>query len=110
MISEKIFLVEIADIILSRVENNQVDLTMANICQDGHFSPKMLNRKRLTRMGFDTLSRFVLYIAQALPERDLKLIFSDLADYFLYVVNLQDGSIEAIIDAHAGSPIKRKKK
>ena len=108
MISEKNFLVEIADIILSAVDNNQVVLTISDISNDGHFSPKMLNRKRLTSMGFDTMSRFILYIAKALPEEDLDCIFDDLRDYILYVANLQDGSVEAIIDAHAGSPIKFK--
>ena len=110
MLNEENYLREIADIIFSEVENNEVDLTLTKISTDGHFSPKMLSRDQLTHTKYETLFRFLLYIATALPEKVTKRIFFNLFDYIVFVANLQDGSVEAIIDAHAGSPIKRKKK
>ncbi|MCP6003263.1 hypothetical protein NL386_37530, partial [Klebsiella pneumoniae] len=45
MITEKDFQTGIAEIILSVFDNQSIGLTKAEVCSDGHFSPKMLTSK-----------------------------------------------------------------
>lgn len=109
MTTEKEFYKVITDIILRVLEENNVKLKKDYICKDGHFSPKMLTDEKLLSMRSDTQFRFLLYIARALPEENIRRIFDNLLCYILFIANKNDGSFEAIIDSHAGSPIKTKK-
>lgn len=110
MTTETEFLEEIAEIILSAVENNQYGLTKDVICTEGHFSPQMLNRERLLNMKSYTFMRFLLYIGSSLPTKILEGIISQLHHYIASVAEMEDGSIESIFSNHEGSPVNVSKK
>ena len=105
MITEEVFLKEIAKIILGFINDQEMDLTKEELCRDGHFSPKMLTLKKLLHMRADTLMRLFLYLATMLNEWDIEGLFADLADYINEVANNHLDSAYEIIDNHAGSPI-----
>ena len=105
MITEKKFLREIAEIILSEVENNPNGLTKTVICADGHFSPQMLTRERLFDMKAETMARFFLYVAWALPSAIWDRISAKCHVYITTVADKEDGTVETIFNNHAGSPI-----
>lgn len=105
MKQETEFLKTIADIILSEVENNQYGLTKATICTHGHFSPQRLTRDRLLSMKADTMVRFLLYLAWALPPTVMHRISTNFHVYLTSVADKDDGTVENILNNHAGSPV-----
>lgn len=107
MITEKEFLSEIAEIILAVFENPEMGLTKEAVCEDGHFSPKMLTANKLLRMRGETLMRLLLYLATTMSERELYKIFIRLFQHINFVASHDGVSAYNIIDNHAGFPLMR---
>lgn len=108
MITEKDYLSGIAEIILSVFDNPEMALTKEAVCEDGHFSPKMLTAKKLLCMRSHTLMRLFLYLATLMNEQEFCTIFTRLCRHISYVANHDEDSAYNIIDNHVGSPIMRK--
>ena len=106
MITEKEFLNEIAEIILSVFDKPGISLTKDEVCRDGHFSPKMLTARRLLAMRSETLMRLLLYLATLLNDNEFRQICDRIAQYIYDVGNNDATSTYDIIDRHAGSPVK----
>ena len=106
MISEKTFQKKIAEIILDVFNPDANRLTKSAVCNDGHFSPKMLTTSKLLSMRSSNLIRLFLYFATALTERELQVLFQQLYDEIVNVVNHDDLSAYQIFDSHTGCPEK----
>lgn len=106
---EQEFKETIADIILSTIEHNSVGLTKAKICADGHFSPEMLTREKLTNQKTFTSMRLILCIRRALPKKEAANMLIKIYFVFELYAEMEDGTVEVIINGHKGSPIKKTK-
>ena len=107
MITEKEFLRGISEIILSVFDNRSMGLTKESVCEDGHFSPKMLTAGKLLCMRGETLMRLLLYLATTLSDRELYDLFVRLYQHIFFVASHDDYSAYNIIDNHAGFPVMR---
>ena len=72
MQTEKDFLHEIAEIILSMFKDPDIGLTKEAVCRDGHFSPKMLTVDRLLHMQCSTMLRLLLYLCMVLSDSEFR--------------------------------------
>ena len=63
----------IAEIVLSVFDNKGMGLKKAELCNDGHFSPKMFTPEKLLCMRSDTLMRLLLYLATTMSEAALPI-------------------------------------
>ena len=109
MVTERKFMKGIAEIILSVFDNPEKYLTKTGVCQDGHFSPKMLTADRLLQMRSDTLMRLLLYLAHTMDYLEFLCLMVRVIMYIAKVACSDEESTFHIIDSHAGSPVRRKK-
>ena len=107
MQTEKEFLHEIAEIILSLFKDPTIGLTKETVCRDGHFSPKMLTVDRLLHMQCSTMLRVLLYLCTVLSDSEFHNLIKRLCNLILSVANDDEDAAYRIIDNHAGSPLKR---
>ena len=107
MLTEKQFLHEIAEMILSMFKNPDIGLTKEAVCRDGHFSPKMMTADKLLHMQCSTMLRLLLYLCAVLNDSEFRGIIMRVCDFILSVANDDEDTAYRIIDNHAGSPLKR---
>jgi hypothetical protein len=107
MICETEFEKKIAEIMLSAMEKGHEGLKKAQVCRDGHFSPKMMNNEKLLNMRGDNIWRMILLLARTLSPKERLEVFRALYNFIINIADSYDGSYEDIIDSHAGSPIKK---
>ena len=108
MIENKIT-TEIAEIILDVVNNPAHPGRKDLICADYHISRGMLTPQKLLRISSITFFRLMLAIADNASEKEYNHMLDRLKMKTLTIAKLDDGTNEAIKDAHAGSPIGKKR-
>jgi hypothetical protein len=98
---------KIAEIILD-VVNSHPGLK-GEIVKNYHISRRILTPKKLFRADWSTRFRLRLAIYQNIPDADYLQMLKDINEETMTFADLEDGSPEALIKAHAGSPIGRKR-
>ena len=98
---------KIAEIILDVV--NSYPGLKGKIVKNYHISRRILTPKKLFRADWSTRFRLRLAIYQNIPDNDYLKMLRDINDETMTFSDLEDGSPEALINAHAGSPIGRKR-
>lgn len=107
---EQEILEQIAEVILSVVNNPEYPGRKTRICKNYHFSPSTLTPEKLLRSNGATFFRLMMALAQELPhEQEYHEMLEKMKFLTLEVAEMEDGTPEAIINAHAGSIIGRKK-
>ena len=102
--------VSLAEEILGMIKNPKYKTNVKAFCQEYHVVRHRLTSKKLFSMTDRTLFRIMFGIAQLVPLEDFVNMCIRIAHITYRVASMNDGSPEAIIQAHAGSPIGRKKK
>ena len=69
----------------------------------------MLTPKKLFKSGNATFFRLMVGIIQNVSKDEYTKMLNDIRDATVDFSELEDGSPEALIKAHAGSPINRKR-
>ncbi len=98
---------KIAEIILDVV--NSYPGLKGKIVKNYHISRRILTPKKLFRADWSTRFRLRMAIYQNIPDNDYLKMLRDINDETMTFSDLEDGSPEALINAHAGSPIGRKR-
>ena len=98
---------KIAEIILDVV--NSYPGLKGKIVKDYYTSRSILTPKKLFRADWSTRFRLRMAIYQNIPDNDYLKMLRDINDETMTFSDLEDGSPEALINAHAGSPIGRKR-
>lgn len=99
-----------AEIILDVVNNPKYPGRKARICRMYHISPNVLTPEKLPRANNRTIFRLMLGLAQDIPfEQEYHEMLEKMKYLTLEVAEMEDGTPEAIIKAHEGSIISRRK-
>ena len=99
-----------AEVFLNVVNNPKYPGRKARICKIYHSSPSTLTPDKLHRTSYATLFRLIMGLFQEVPyEEELHKRLDNLKYWTFKVAEMEDGTPEAIINAHAGSIIGRKK-
>lgn len=106
--SENQITTEIAEIILGVVNNPEHPRLKDLIVKEHHISRRMLTPAKLLHLGGITFFRLMMAIAQNVAEKEYNLMLNRMREATLNFAELEDGSPEALMQAHAGSPIKKK--
>lgn len=101
---------KIAEIILDLVNKPNYPDLKDILVNEFHISRRMLTPKKLFRSGNATFLRMMLCFCRYVSEKELDKMLDDIRDETKSFADREDGSLEALIKAHAGSPINRKKK
>ena len=110
MMTEKEVLKKFAEIILDVVNNPQYPGRKARICRMYHISPNVLTPEKLPRANQITFFRLMMGLYQEVPhDQEYYDMLEKMCRLTLEVAEMEDGTPEAIINAHAGSIIGRKK-
>ena len=108
--SEKKVLEQIAGVVLSVVNNPEYPGRKTRICKTYHISPGALTPEKLLRTRSDTFFRLMMALAQEVPhEKECLEMLEKIRDFTFKVAEMEDGTPEAIIKAHEGSAVGRKK-
>ena len=99
-----------AEIVLGIIKNPVHKTNVNTFCSEYHIDRNKLTSKQVFSMNNRTLFRLMLGIAQLASLKEYLIMCYRFAKLTYHVANREDGSPEAIIRAHAGSPIKRKVK
>ena len=110
MISEQDIEASLAGELLGVIKDPKNKTNVETFCQEYHVNRTDLTSKKLFKMKDRTLFRIMLGIAQLVPLDDFVDMCIRIAHITYQVASMEDGSPEAIKQAHAGSPIGRKKK
>ena len=97
-----------AEVIRDIIKDPKNKTSIATFCQEYHLDRNNLTPKRFFSMTNRTLFRIMLGIAQLVSFDDFVKMCIRIAQITYGVASNDDGS-EAIKQAHAGSPIERKK-
>lgn len=97
-----------AEIVLGIIKNPVHKTNVNTFCSEYHIDRNKLTSKQVFSMNNRTLFRLMLGIAQLASLKEYLIMCYRFAKLTYHVANREDGSPEAIIRAHAGSPIKRK--
>lgn len=100
---------KIAEIILSVVNNPKYPDLKDILVNEYHISRRMLTPKKLFKSGNATFFRLMVGIIQNVSKDEYTKMLNDIRDATVDFSELEDGSPEALIKAHAGSPINRKR-
>ena len=100
---------KIAEIILSVVNNPKYPDLKDILVNEYHISRRMLTPKKLFKSGNATFFRLMVGIIQNVSKDEYTKMLNDIRDATVDFAELEDGSPEALIKAHAGSPINRKR-
>jgi hypothetical protein len=99
-----------AEIILDVVNNPKDPGRKSRISRIYHISPSTLTPEKLHRTNYATLFRLMMGLAQEVPcEQEIHEMLEKMKYLTLEVAEMEDGTPEAIIKAHEGSIIGRKK-
>ena len=110
MKSEKEIEASLAGELLGMIKDPKYKTNVKTFCKENHVVRHKLTSKKLFSMKDGTLFRIMLGIAQLFPREDFVDLCIRIAQITYQVGSMDDGSPEAIKQAHAGSPIGRKKK
>ena len=108
--SETQITIEIAEIILGVLNNPAFKGFKDFLVKEYHISRRMLTPRHLMRCNSITFFRLMAGMYNYLPEKVFDKMLEDIKNKTKSFAELEDGSLEALIKAHAGSPIKKKKK
>ena len=98
---------EIAEVILALVNKPKYPDLKDILVKEYHISRRMLNPEKLLSMGGVSFFRLMMALYQNVTEREFKMMLDAIRDKTVMFAELEDGSPEAVILAHAGSPINR---
>lgn len=101
---------KIAEIILDLVNKQNYPDLKDILVNEFHISRRMLTPKKLFRSGNDTFFRLLLGLYCNVTKKEFHDMLDDICNETITFAELEDGSLEALIKAHSGSPINRKKK
>lgn len=108
--TEQTILKRAAGVVLSVVNNPEYPGRKKRICEMYHISPGALTPEKLLRMNGTTFFRLMMGLAQEVPhEQEYHEMLEKLKYLTLEVAEMEDGTPEAIIKAHEGSAVGRKK-
>ena len=99
-----------AKVVLGIIKNPAHKTNVDTFCSEYHINRNKLTSKKVFSMKNQTLFRLMMGIAQLASFREYMYMCFCFALYTYHVANRDDGSPEAIIHAHKGSPIKGKRK
>ena len=108
MITEANIQALIPEIKLSIIKKPVKNTNINTFCSEYHIDRNKLTSKQVFSMNNRTLFRLMLGIAQFASLKEYLIMCYRFAKLTYHVANREDGSPEAIIRAHAGSPITRK--
>jgi len=108
MITEKDIEEWFAEIILGIIKNPVHETNVNTFCSEYHLDRTKLTSKNFFSMYNGSLFRLWMGIAQLGEFKEYVEACIEFAIITYHVANRTDGSPEAILRAHAGSPIKRK--
>lgn len=101
---------KLAEIILDVVNNPKYPGRKSRICKNYHISPNVLTPEKLPRTNQFTFFRLMMGIYQEVPhDQEYYDMLEKMRRLTLEVAEMEDGTPEAIIKAHAGSIIGRQK-
>jgi len=106
--SETQITIELAKIILGVINNPAHKGLKDLLVKDYHISRRMLTPKKLMRCSSTTFFRLMSALYENLPEKEFDKMLDDIKKKTKSFVDLDDGSLEALIKAHEGSPINKK--
>lgn len=99
-----------AEIILDVVNNPMYPGRKARICRMYHISPNVLTAEKLPRANQITFFRLMMGLYQEVPhDQEYYDMLEKMCRLTLEVAEMEDGTPEAIIKAHEGSIIGRRK-
>ena len=96
-----------AEFILGVVKNPENETTVKVFCEETHINRDMVTKKKFFRMRNSTLFRIMMGIAHLSSLEEYLTLCLRFAIITYCVAHLDDGSPEAIMKAHSGSPIGR---
>ena len=110
MITEQEVMRKLSEIILDVVNNPKYPGRKSRICKNYHISPNVLTPEKLPRTNQFTFFRLMMGIYQEVPhDQEYYDMLEKMRRLTLEVAEMEDGTPEAIIKAHEGSIIGRKK-
>ena len=101
---------EIAEIVLGVVNNPKYPDLKDIIVNEYHISRRLLTPKYYIRADCSTKFRLDIAICQNVSDKEYNEMHDEIREKKKSFADREDGSLEALIKAHAGSPINRKKK
>lgn len=108
--TEDEILIEFYEIILDVVNNPKYPGRKARICKNYCISPNSLKAEKMVRGNNSTFFRLMAGLSLEAPQENEFFEMLDKMKYFtIEVAERLDGTFEAIIKAHEGSIIGRKK-
>ena len=110
MTTEKDIEALFAELVLGVIKNPVNDTNIETFCREYHIDRRKLTSKKVFSINNRTLLRIMIGLAQLGSIKEYFQFCINLAIITYTVANADDGSPEAILKAHAGSPIKRKPK
>ena len=108
MITEKDIETEFAEIVLGIIKNPAHETNVEVFCKEYHVDRTKLTSKKVFSLSNRTLFRLMMGIAQLATLKEYLSMCYRFGILTYRVANREDGSPEAIINAHAGSPIGKK--
>lgn len=109
MTTEKEIETSFAEAVLDIIKNPAHETNVDTFCHEYHLDRTKLTSKRLFSLNQSSMCRLMIGIAQLGTFVEYMWLCIRFAVITYRVANMEDGSPEAIINSHAGSPIKRKK-
>lgn len=110
MTTEKEIEALFAELVLGVIKNPVNNTNIETFCKEYHIDRTQITKRKVFSMSNRTLLRLMIGLAQLVMPRDYFMLCIYFAIITYTVANADDGSPEAILKAHAGSPIKRKPK
>lgn len=108
MYTEKEVERKFSEAVLDIIKNPAHETNVITFCQEYHIDRNKLTSKRLFSLNQSSMCRLMIGIAQLGTLMEYICLCFRFAVITYRVANMEDGSPEAIINAHAGSPIKKK--
>lgn len=108
MITEQDIEVMFAEIFLGIIKNPANKTTVETFCSEYHLDRNKLTSKKFFSMCNGASFRLWMGIAQLADIKEYLQACMKIAIITYFVANSCDGSPEAILQAHKGSPMKRK--
>lgn len=98
-----------AELVLDVIKNPANKTNIDTFCREYHIDRRKLTSKKVFSINNRTLFRLMLGLAQLASFKEYFMLCINFAIITFCVANSDDGSPEAILEAHTGSPINRKK-
>lgn len=96
---------EFAELIINVVKDPKHPERLKRIVKMGHISPKMLTPENLLKTKSATLGRIVMNIAMDATPKEVIDMFMKACEFTIALAEMEDGTPEAINEAHAGENV-----